>query len=241
MGRCLVGLFYKLKIKPIMFLGVFMKDFYDTKEKNFLVITTLLSGIIGVLYIWKGFLEEFYAGTYVVIILAFAYIPLVWIFRRPGFAIFNMIYALVLVFIIAFYKTYLYNNFTGLIAVFIVMMVAPKLKWQALGLYFLVISIAFAINEENLCHFLIHVTRGAWLFHIFNHVLVNKYQRKKLILYDDEIKILSELSKNRLQKSIELEGFSESTIYRRIKAAMMRNNLTKKQLIEEFKKQQSEQ
>ena len=73
-----------------------------------------------------------------------------------------------------------------------------------------------------------------------NHLIKTKYERRKLSLYDDERKILETLSKNRLQKSIELDGFSESTIYRRIKAAMKRNNLTKKQLIEEFIKEQNE-
>lgn len=217
-----------------------MKIFEDKKEKNFVLITTSLSFLIALLYAWKGFQGNFHWATYAVIAMCITYIPVVWIFRRPGFSIFNLIYAAVLVFIIAFNDTYLYNNFTGLLAVFIVMMVAPKLKLAAVLLYLASISIAFALNEENLCHFFIHLARGAWLFHIFNHVLNSKYKRNKLILYDDERKILEALSKNRLQKSIEFEGFSESTIYRRIKAAMKRNNLTKKQLIEEFKKEQTE-
>lgn len=217
-----------------------MRVFEDKKEEQFVCITTALSFIIALLYIWKGFSEQFYAGTFVVIGMALLYIPVVWVFRRPGFAVFNLVYSVVLVFVIAFNDTFLYNNFTGLLAVFIVMMVLPKFKWPALIIYFVAVSVAFALNEENLCHYFIHLTRSAWLFHIFNHVLASKFQRKKLILYDDEKKILEELSKNRLQKSIELEGFSESTIYRRIKAAMKRNNLTKKQLLEEFKKEQTD-
>ena len=208
------------------------------KEKDFLLTTTILSAVIALLYLWNGFSEGFLIGTYIIISLAFIYVPVVWIFGKPGFTLFNLIYGLILVFIIAFHKTYLYNNYTGLIAVFIVMMIMPNLKWHALALYFTAITIAFALNEENLCHYLIHITRAIWLFYIFNHILENKYKRKKLILYEDEIKILNELSKNRLQKSIELDGFSESTIYRRIKSACLRNNLTKKQLLEEFKKEQ---
>lgn len=217
-----------------------MKVFEDKKEKQFVLVTTILSLVLALLYLWKGFMEHFYTGTFIVIGMALIYIPVVWIFRRPGFAIFNLVYSVVLVFIIAFHDTFLYNNFTGLLAVFIVMMVAPALKWPALIIYFVAVSIAFALNEENLIHYFIHITRSAWLFHIFNHVLSSKFQRRKLILYDDERKILTELSKNKLQKSIELEGFSESTIYRRIRSAMKRNNLTKKQLIEEFKKEQTE-
>lgn len=217
-----------------------MKIFEDKKEKHFVLITTAISFLIAMLYAWKGYLENFSNATYTVIAMSMLYIPVVWIFRRPGFAIFNLIYAAILVFIIAFNDTYLYNNFTGLLAVFIVMMVAPKLKLAAVILYLASIIVAFALNEENLCHFFIHLARCGWLFHIFNHVLSSKYKRNKLILYDDERKILEALSKNRLQKSIEFEGFSESTIYRRIKSAMKRNNLTKKQLIEEFKKEQTE-
>lgn len=96
---------------------------------------------------------------------------------------------------------------------------------------------AFAINEENLCHYLIHVSRSALSFFIFNFVINEQYSEKKLILYDDEIKILTELSKNRLQKSLETQGYSESTIYRRIKSACKRNKMSKSELIEEFKKE----
>lgn len=217
-----------------------MKVFDNKNEKHFLLISSFLSFLIAALYVWKGFLEQFYLGTYIVIGMALIYIPVVWIFRRPGFAAFNMAYSVILVFIIAFNDTYLYNNFTGLMAVFIVIMVIPKLKWPIASIYLLAVSIAFAINKENLCHYFIHITRAVWLFHIFNHVLVTKYERRKLILYDDERKILTELSKNKLQKSIELEGFSESTIYRRIKSAMKRNNLSKKQLLEQFIKEQTD-
>lgn len=217
-----------------------MRVFEDKNEKQFILISSVISFVIAVLYVWKGFSEQFYTGTFIVIGMALVYIPVVWIFRRPGFAVFNLVYSVVLVFIIAFHDTYLYNNFTGLLAVFIVMMVLPKFKWPSLIIYFVAVSVAFALNEENLCHYFIHVSRSVWLFHIFNQVLSSKYERKKLILYDDERKILKELSKNKLQKSIDLEGFSESTIYRRIKAAMKRNNLTKKQLIEEFIKEQTE-
>lgn len=219
---------------------VCMRVFEDQKEKHFLLITSLLSFLIGILYIWKGFQEDFFIGTYVVIAMTFLYIPMVWIFKRPGFTVFNLFYSVVLVFIIAFNQTYLYNNFTGLIAVFIVMMLVPKYKYQTITLYFLAVSVAFALNEENLNHYFIHITRSAWLLHIINHLLETKYERRKLILFEDERKILEVLSKNNLQKSIELDGFSESTIYRRIRAAMKRNNMTKKQLIEEFIKEKNE-
>lgn len=217
-----------------------MKVFENQEEKHFLIFSSILSFIIALLYCWKSVTEGFLPVSYVIIACSILYIPIVWTFGRFGFTLFNLFYAIVLVFVIAFNKSALYNNYTGLIAVFIVMMVAPKLKWISVGIYAIAVVIAFLLNEENVCHFLIHISRAIWLFHIFNHLLISKYDRRKLILYDDERKILTELSKNRLQKSIEFEGFSESTIYRRIKAAMKRNNLTKKQLLEEFQKEQTE-
>lgn len=210
----------------------------EKKDLKFLIITSVLSLIIGLLYLWKGFSQGFYAGTYIIIFFSLIYIPVVFIFGRNGFAFFNLIYGIVLVFIIAFYKSFLYNNYTGLLAMFVVMMVKPKLKWLAVALYGVAVCVAFIFNEENLCNFLIHCCRSAWLFILFDSILTERYEPKKLVLYDDEIKILTALSKNKLQKSLEVEGFSESTIYRRIRSAMKRNNLSKKELLEAFIKEQ---
>lgn len=213
------------------------KKFENNDEKKFVISSCLLSFFVSLLYLWKGISDGFILVTVVVICFAVLYIPVVCFFRKPGFLVYSIVYSLILVYLIAFHQSYLYNNFTGLLAVFVVMMVHPKYKWWALGIYGFAACIAFAFNEENLCHFLIHITRGAWFFDIFNYVLLEKYQRKKLILYDDEIKILKELSKNRLQKSISLDGYSESTIYRRIKAACKRNNLSKSELLSQFQKE----
>jgi len=214
-----------------------IKKVENLEERNFLIISSVLSLVISFLYLWKGLAEGFAVPTFLVIAFAVLYIPVVWLFRKPGFLVYTILYSLMLVYLIAFHQSYLYNNFTGLLVVFVVMMVMPKYKYWALGIYFVAACVAFAFNEENLCHFLIHVVRGAWFYEIFNYVLLEKYQRRKLILYDDEIKILTELSKNRLQKSIELDGFSESTIYRRIKAACKRNNLSKSELLSQFQKE----
>ncbi|MCQ2591864.1 MAG: hypothetical protein MJ188_03690 [Treponema sp.] len=208
-------------------------------EKIFLITVCCLSVVISLLYIWNGLLEQFYIATYIFIGLHLLFIPVILLCkknRRKGFAIYSLIYAVCLVFIIAFHKTYLYNNLTGVLIIFIVVLIMPNYKKWAFGIYFLAVSVAFAFNEENLCHYLIHISRFALAFFIFDYIMEERYSEKKLILYDDEIKILTALSKNRLQKSIELDGFSESTIYRRIKSACQRNKMTKEQLLEEFKK-----
>ena len=90
-----------------------MKVFEDEKEKEFILVTSFLSVLIGVLYIWKGVQENFYAGTYAVIAMTCLYVPVVWIFQRLGFAVYNLIYSVFLTFIIAFNDTYLYNNYTA--------------------------------------------------------------------------------------------------------------------------------
>lgn len=212
-----------------------MKFYEEKRERDFVLFTSLLSFILGLLYIWKGFTEGFLLVTWIVTFFCFLYIPAVMVFRKQGFIVYNLIYALVLVFIIAFYKSYLFNNYTGLIGIFFLMILCPKLKWLSVILYGVAVCIAFALNDEKLCPFFIHIVRSSWLIYIFDSITRERYHSRKLILYDDEIQILTELSKNKLQKSIDLEGFSESTIYRRLKAACKRNNLSKIELLEAFK------
>lgn len=209
-------------------------------EKIFIIVTTILSAFIGLLYIWNGLSDGFVVGTYIVIALRFIYIPAVIFFNRKGFSIFLLFYAILLIFIIAFNKTYLYNNFTGLLAVFIVIMVMPKWRFPSLIGYFFTVTVAFAFNEENLCHYLIHIFRTTWAIFVFEFTISENFSAHKLILYDDEIKILTELSKNHSQKFIDIDGYSESTIYRRIKAASKRNNVSKEELVIQFKKEYSE-
>lgn len=213
-----------------------MREFLDKREKQLVVVTCILSSIISILYIWNGFLEQFYIATYIFIGLHVVYVPIVLFFRRKGFAIYTFIYGISLVFIIAFHKTNLYNNLTGVLIIFIAVLVMPKFRRFAFGAYFLAVSVAFALNGESLCHYFIHITRFVMAIYVFDMIMEKRYSEKPLILYDDEIKILTELSKNRLQKSISLDGFSESTIYRRIKAACKRNSMSKSELIDEFKR-----
>lgn len=208
-------------------------------EKYFVIITSLFSFIIGALYLFKGYKEGFLIATWIVIGLNFLYIPFSIIFKKKYFSYYYLVYALVLIFFNAFNKTYLHNNYTSLFIIFIIILIMPKIKLQAIIFYMIVISVAYALNEEKIYLYFLHVTRTAWFYYIFTSVMESKYKRNKLILYDDEIKILTLLCQNRLQKSIQFEGYSESTIYRRLKAAMKRNNLSKQDLLEEFKKEYS--
>lgn len=207
------------------------------KDLSFILITSALSLLMALLYAWKGVKEEFYLGSWIIIGLNLLYIPYAFIFKRKGFVYFYLVYAAAMIFVMAFHKTYLYNNFTALFIAFLIFLIEPRLKIPSLIGYFVFVSVAYALNEEQIYHYFIHITRGAWFYYISTFVIEAKYKRRKLILYEDEIKILTQLCNNRLQKSIEFEGYSESTIYRRLKAAMTRNHMTKKELLEEFKKE----
>ena len=138
---------------------------------------------------------------------------------------------------IAFEKTFLFNNFTALFIVCIVLMVILRVKYIAISLYFAAVCTAFSINGENVFHFLIHITRSIWFIGSVFFVLENQFERKTLVLYEDEIKILEQLSNGKIYQK-EVEGFSENTVYRKLKAARERNgNITKEELLKLFKKE----
>lgn len=204
---------------------------------NFLLYTCILSAILGVLYIVRGIQDGFKIVTIVVIAFDFLYVPLALIFKRKSFVWFCLVYALVLIFVIAFTKTYLYNNFTSLFIICIIIMIQPKFEISAIVAYFVMVSVAFTINDESLLNYFIHLTRSCWFIIIVSFVVSNKFERKSLILYEDEIKILTQLADGKHYQK-EVQGFSENTIYRKLKAARERNgNITREQLVELFKKE----
>ena len=215
-----------------------MKFLNDFLSDHFILFTSILSGILCLLYLWKGFCDnEFFIGTWIVASMNFLYIPFAAIFKRKCFSWFYLVYSVILVFMIAFEKTFLFNNFTALFIVCIVIMVIPRVKYIAISLYFAAVCIAFSINGENVFHFLIHITRSIWFIGSVFFVLENQFERKTLVLYEDEIKILEQLSNGKIYQK-EVEGFSENTVYRKLKAARERNgNITKEELLKLFKKE----
>lgn len=203
---------------------------------HFLFYTSLLSILHGILLILKGITDTFSFLGWIVITFDFLYAPLAFIFKRKLFPPFYLLYSIVLTFILAFDKTFLYNNYTALFIVCIVIIVKPKLVKIALPLYFISACVAFALNEENLIHFFIYIIRSAWFVGIVTFFVSSEFQRKKLVLYDDEIKILEQLRSGKMYQK-EVEGFSENTVYRKLKAARERNgNLTRDELLQAFEK-----
>lgn len=204
---------------------------------KFLLFTVLVSFVLGLLYLWKGIKMGFPPLGCIIIAMNFLYIPFAFIFSKKGFPYFYLAYSAVLIFSTAFEQTYLYNNYTALFIVCIVIMIKPKLRIPAIVFYLVMVTVAFALNEEILYHYFIHIVRSIWYIGIIEFVLNDKFKRKKLVLYEDEKNILKQLCDGKMYQK-EVEGFSENTIYRKLKAARERNgNLTRDQLVEEFRKE----
>lgn len=213
---------------------------YNFFKDKFVLFTSVLSVILSALYVWKGFQLGFNTLAYIIIIVNFLYMPLALLFGKKLFPIFYFIYSAIIIFGIAFDKTYLFNNYTGLFIVSIVVMLKPKLRKIALIFYFVVVSIAFCLNEERIYHYFIHIVRSLWFIGIVEYVLNDKFRRKKLVLYEDERDILEQLSNGMVYQK-EVVGFSENTIYRKLKAARERNgNLTREELVNQFRKEKEE-
>lgn len=212
-----------------------MKGKKEFLKNYFVLVTCTLAFLMSLLYAAKGWREGWSLLGFVVIGFNLLYIPFALFFRKESFSYYYLIYAFVLIFVLAFTKTYLYNNYSALFVMFIVIMTNPKLELPAYILYFLGIGIAFIFNDEDIIHFLIHLLRSCWFIFIMNYVVEHKYDRKKLILYEDEEKILEQLANGKMYQK-EVEGFSENTVYRKLKAARERNgNITKDELVEAYR------
>lgn len=233
--------FHKFSLAhPIMFFleGIMKSKVIRTFLKdNFIVFTCTIAFIESLLYCYKGIQKEFDVGTIIYIIVNTVYIPFGLVFRKKCFAHFYLFYAVILVFVIAFEKTLLFNNYTALFIICLVIMIQPKITKPAIVVYFVSVIFAFLINEEPLYLFFIHFFRSIWFLGIVIYVLDNKFERKKLILYDDEAEILSQICDGKTYQK-EVRGYSENTVYRKLKAARERNgNISKEQLIELYKQE----
>lgn len=205
--------------------------------EHFVWLSSAFSFLIAALYGAKGIQSGFLWETWVIIALNVLYIPFAICFRQKSFSLYFLIYALVLVFLSAFEKTFLLNNFTPLFICCIVIGLKPKWQKYIFALYFLCVTVAFILNEESALCFLIHIVRSIWFILCVLYVLDNHYVRKKLVLYEDERKILDQLLEGKVYQK-EVEGFSENTIYRKLKAARERNGCkTREDLLDLYRKE----
>lgn len=200
------------------------------KKDYFLIHTIGFAIISAALYIWKGITESFYIGTYVYIILNLAYCPLALIFKKKSFCLFQVFYAFALIFIYAFCPSYLYNNYSAFLVICIVCLYRPQWKRIILAAYFVLVSIAFALNTESICHYIIHLIRCSYFFFVFYHVIHRRFERiigtdntTGLELTEDEINILEQMISGKKQK--EVTGFSINTVTKKLNNAKIRNNI----------------
>lgn len=198
-----------------------LSDFYRDK---FLLLTSACSFILALLYTVKGIKDGFTLDNYFLVGANALYTVLSLAIGRRAFIGFNFFYSAVMLFSIGFFETYLYNNFTALIFILLIVITRPRLKWIALGFYLALVCFVFSVNTETVHHFLIHVVRTVWIFGIFNFLITNRFYRKKLHLTDDEKYILSELKKGKQQK--EIDRFSKNTITKKLKDARERNKIS---------------
>ena len=93
-----------------------MKDntYSNFLGEHFILFNIIYSLIQALLYTLRGFQEGFLLGTYIIIGLNVLFVPFILIFRKKGFSIFYLFYAVTLIFLISFEPTYLFNNFSAL-------------------------------------------------------------------------------------------------------------------------------
>lgn len=153
----------------------------------------------------------------------------IFLFGRKGLSYGLLIYSCSLVYVNMFY------NYATIFFMLIAIGANPKLKKFAPWIYLINVVISFSIKRLDIVAFLIHIVY-VFMFQIkMNYVFaINKPE--KLNLTKDEIDILKELAKGKLQKEISL--FSEQTITHKIKSARERNMCSSTgELVEKFKQE----
>ena len=193
------------------------------KSDKFILVTCFLSGILSALYLAYAFDSGFNIAAWLVIGSNILYIPGAIFFKRKFFSYWSIVYSCIMVYVTAFYPTYLHCNFTAFFIISLVMLIAPGRKWYLLGIYLLTVSIMFMINKEDVIEYLLHLGRLAWLFFILNYYIGKNFVRKPLDLTEDEVKILEELNEKKMLKAC--TSFSKNTLTQKLKEARERNDI----------------
>lgn len=203
-------------------------DIVNFRHKDTLLFDTFVLTVIFIgLYIWKCYIDGFVLSNLLYIGINAIYIPIVLIWKRKYFCLYHVFYAYVLVATIILRKTLLYNNFTAYFIILSIAIIKPKWKTYILCIYFCLATIAFAINEQHMVNYLIHISRAAYYYTIFNFFIFTRFRnsQKKILLNltDSEIEILNQMVQGKKQK--EIEGFSINTVTKKLLQARTRNNI----------------
>lgn len=196
---------------------------HTKKERQFIHISSLFSIIHALGYLWHGFHSGFSICIIAMIVIDALYVPCTTIKNVKLFPVYLVAFSSVLVFITAFTTSELFNNYSALLCIFVAILIKPQLKNILMALYLITSAIAFCVAGDEVYFLVIHFSRAMWIFVIYDFIIYAKYERKPVILFDEEIAILDQLSQNLLMKEIELDGYSERTIRRRLDSAKDRS------------------
>lgn len=119
-----------------------------------------------------------------------------------------------------------FNNYSIFFFTYIFIRKFPKWKWLALSIYVVNTMVVCELHDKNASHLLVHFAMCIIYYLLAEHTDGGTtYPAPDLIvLTDDEIKILKQLELE--QKPIDdVEGFSRSTVLRRLDNAQQRNRL----------------
>lgn len=203
-------------------------DIINFRKKDPLLFDTgILTLVFIILYSWKSLLSGFTMNNILYILVNAIYFPIIFIWKRKFFCLYHVIYAYVLVIVIVLKKTFLFNNFTAYFIILAIAIIKPKWKTAIISIYFIMATIAFAIHDQHMVNYLIHVSRAAYYYTIFNYFIFTRFKTKNsptlLNLQHDEIEILNQMAAGRKQK--EIEGFSINTVTKKLLNAKTRNNI----------------
>lgn len=195
------------------------------KKKHFIILSSLFSVLHALGYIWHGLQTEYTVYIFIMAVLDLLYIPALIFSYKKLFPFYFVVFSLALVLIAALTDSPYFSNYSGLLCIFIGVLIFPRYKSFFMGLYLLFAAVAFTLRGAPFYYFLIHSSRALWAYLVYKNIIYEKYNRKPVIFFDDEKEIIIQLLENKLIKEIELKGMSERTIRRRLDAAKKRNGV----------------
>lgn len=207
---------------------------HTKRERLFIHLSNLFALLHALGYVWLGVQTGFNICIFGMIILDLFYIPVSVIKSVRLFPAYLVLFSAALVFITAFITSELFNNYSALLCLFVGILLKPTRKYIFMGLYLIITAIAFVLAGDPVYFLIIHYSRALWIFLIYDFIVYVKYERKPVILFDEEIEILEQLAGGLLIKEMELNGYSERTIRRRLDAAQKRNGLKTRDELKEL-------
>jgi hypothetical protein len=126
-----------------------------------------------------------------------------------------------------------FNSFVNFNSFFVILLscrLYRKVEKWVLLIYIVNEIIVLLVQDKEIIHFAIHFVTCAFFYVVYFYI-----NEKKLVLTYEEEKIVKHLAEDKQQK--EIQGMSGATIYRKIQSATKRNGITKKELVERYRRE----